>query len=77
MYGMKVHEAVVQNKDTETGITIHYVNEKYDEGSVIFQKSCAVTEADSAEEVAHKVHAFVITSYSIHYTKLYDLNLPN
>ncbi len=57
MYGMKVHEAVVQNKDTETGITIHYVNEKYDEGSVIFQKSCAVTEADSAEEVAHKVHA--------------------
>ena len=41
MYGMHVHEAVVvNNKETETGITIHYVNEHYDEGAIIFQAKC-------------------------------------
>jgi phosphoribosylglycinamide formyltransferase-1 len=38
MYGMNVHKAVVANKEKETGITIHYVNEHYDEGGVVFQK---------------------------------------
>ena len=42
MYGMHVHEAVVANKETETGITIHYVNENYDEGAIIFQAKCNV-----------------------------------
>ncbi len=42
MYGMHVHKAVVANKETETGITIHYVNENYDEGAIIFQKSVAM-----------------------------------
>ena len=42
MYGMHVHEAVVDNKETETGITIHYVNEHYDEGAIIFQAKCNV-----------------------------------
>ena len=37
--GMNVHKAVVENKERETGITIHYVNENYDEGAIIFQKS--------------------------------------
>ena len=37
MYGMNVHKAVKENKETETGITIHYVNENYDEGAIIFQ----------------------------------------
>ena len=41
MYGMHIHEAVVANKEKETGITIHYVNENYDEGAIIFQKSVA------------------------------------
>jgi len=56
MYGMHVHEAVVANKETETGITIHYVNEHYDEGTIIFQVKCDVTPSDSAEDVAAKIH---------------------
>jgi phosphoribosylglycinamide formyltransferase-1 len=56
MYGMHVHEAVVENKETETGITIHYVNEHYDEGAILFQATCEVLPADSAEDVAAKIH---------------------
>ena len=57
MYGDKVHQAVVDARETESGITIHYVNEKYDEGNIIFQAKCPVTPEDTAETVAHKVHA--------------------
>lgn len=56
MYGMHVHEAVVANKETKTGITIHYVNEHYDEGAIIFQATCDVGASDSAQDVAHKIH---------------------
>ncbi|MBU2926609.1 phosphoribosylglycinamide formyltransferase [Winogradskyella psychrotolerans] len=56
MYGMNVHQAVVENKETETGITIHYVNENYDEGAIIFQAKCSVLSTDSAEDVAKKIH---------------------
>lgn len=56
MYGMHVHEAVVANKETETGITIHYVNENYDEGAIIFQANCSVLPTDSAEDIARKIH---------------------
>jgi phosphoribosylglycinamide formyltransferase-1 len=56
MYGSHVHEAVVQNSDTETGITVHYVNENYDEGAIIFQKSISLTPADNASAIAEKVH---------------------
>lgn len=56
MYGMKVHEAVVENKEKETGITIHFVNEKYDDGAIVFQAKCEVSEKDSPEDVANKVH---------------------
>lgn len=55
MYGMHVHRAVHQNKDKESGITIHYVNDNYDEGNVIFQTSVAVDACASPEEVAQKV----------------------
>ncbi|WP_299550791.1 phosphoribosylglycinamide formyltransferase [Seonamhaeicola sp.] len=57
MYGMHVHNAVVENKETETGITIHYVNENYDEGATIFQAKCEVFPTDTAEDVAAKIHA--------------------
>jgi phosphoribosylglycinamide formyltransferase 1 len=57
MYGMKVHEAVVNAKEKESGITIHYVNEKYDDGAIIFQAKCSLDPDDSAEKVAQKVHA--------------------
>ncbi|HLP21862.1 MAG TPA: phosphoribosylglycinamide formyltransferase [Chitinophagales bacterium] len=55
MYGKKVHEAVLQARDAETGITIHYVNEKYDEGEAILQKSVSIDSTDNAEAVAAKV----------------------
>lgn len=57
MYGSHVHEAVVANKESETGITIHYVNEKYDDGAIIFQASTEITPEDNPETVAEKVHA--------------------
>jgi len=56
MYGRYVHEAVVANKETESGITIHYVNENYDEGAIIFQKSVALSEKDTPGTVAEKIH---------------------
>ena len=56
MYGMHVHNAVVENKETETGITIHYVNENYDEGATIFQAKCKVLPTDTADDVAAKIH---------------------
>jgi phosphoribosylglycinamide formyltransferase-1 len=56
MYGMKVHEAVVANRETESGITIHYVNEQYDAGQIIFQAKCRISEEDTPDDVASKVH---------------------
>lgn len=56
MYGAFVHEAVVGAGERESGITIHYVNERYDEGEVILRKTCEVTAADTAESLAQKVH---------------------
>jgi phosphoribosylglycinamide formyltransferase 1 len=56
MYGDKVHNAVLAAKDTESGITIHYVNEAYDEGDVILQARCKVEENDSPETLAKRIH---------------------
>lgn len=56
MYGMNVHKAVVESGDKESGISIHYVNDKYDEGELIFQAKCPVDDGDSPEKVAEKVH---------------------
>ena len=68
MYGMHVHEAVIANKESETGITIHYVNENYDEGAVIFQEKCNVLPTDSAKDVARKIHVLEME----HYPKVVD-----
>lgn len=57
MYGMHVHEAVKAAGENETGITIHEVNERYDEGKILFQTSCPVDPFDTAEQIAVKVHA--------------------
>lgn len=56
MYGDFVHAAVCKSGDKETGISIHYVNERYDEGAVIFQARCNVTKQDTPETIAKKVH---------------------
>ncbi len=55
-YGHHVHEAVVAAHEKESGITIHYVNECYDSGDVIFQKKVAVAETDTPDDVAAKIH---------------------
>ncbi|MEG0948862.1 MAG: phosphoribosylglycinamide formyltransferase [Bacteroidales bacterium] len=57
MYGDNVHQAVVAAAEKESGITIHFVNENYDEGATIFQAFCPVLPEDSYEDVAKKVHA--------------------
>ncbi|MDU1905688.1 MAG: phosphoribosylglycinamide formyltransferase [Dysgonomonas sp.] len=56
MYGDNVHKAVVEAREVESGITIHYVNENYDEGNIIFQSKCQVLPTDTYEDVAGKVH---------------------
>lgn len=56
MYGMNVHNAIIENNDKETGITIHFVNENYDEGAIIFQEKVSVEPNDTAEMIANKVH---------------------
>jgi phosphoribosylglycinamide formyltransferase 1 len=65
MYGNKVHEAVIKNRDSESGITIHYVNEKYDEGTIIFQAKCKVDPHDTPETLAEKVHALEYKYYPV------------
>ena len=57
MYGDRVHEAVVAAGEKKSGITIHYINERYDEGNIVFQAACPVLPTDSPEDVAKKVHA--------------------
>lgn len=56
MYGMNVHRAVVENKEKESGITIHYVNENYDEGNVIFQESFPLLGKETPDDIAEKIH---------------------
>ena len=56
MYGMNVHKAVKENKEAETGITIHYVNANYDEGAVIFQAKTPLNDTDTPETIAQKIH---------------------
>ncbi|MDR0940720.1 MAG: phosphoribosylglycinamide formyltransferase [Bacteroidales bacterium] len=57
MYGARVHEAVIANKEAKSGITIHVVDEKYDNGAILFQATCDITPDDTPETLAHKVHA--------------------
>lgn len=55
MYGMHVHEAVQASGESESGITIHYVNERYDEGNILFQTSCVLEAGESPAQIAKKV----------------------
>ena len=76
MYGDIVHKSVIENHDTESGITIHYVNKMYDKGDIIFQTRCKVEPADTFESLAEKVHALEY----MHYPKVIEelvLKLPD
>jgi len=57
MYGKHVHEAVINNREKQSGITIHYVNEAYDEGAIIFQACTDISEEDTPESLAEKIHS--------------------
>lgn len=63
MYGDRVHEAVVASGEKESGITIHYINEHYDEGNTVFQVKCPVLPEDSPADVAKKVHSLEYEYY--------------
>ena len=63
MYGKHVHEAVISNKETESGITIHYVDEIYDNGEIILQEKCSIAEKDTAETLAEKIHQLEYAHY--------------
>ena len=64
MYGMHVHEAVLKNQETQSGITIHYVNEQYDEGQIILQTTCSIDPTDTPETLAQKIHALEYENYA-------------
>ena len=66
MYGNKVHEAVIAAGENESGITVHYVDELYDHGEIIFQAKCAVDQNDTPETLAQKIHALE----HVHYPKV-------
>lgn len=63
MYGDRVHEAVIAAGEKESGITIHYTNEHYDEGAIIRQVKCPVLPGDTPEELAQRIHALEYDSY--------------
>jgi phosphoribosylglycinamide formyltransferase-1 len=70
MYGHYVHEAVIKSGDTKSGITIHYVNENYDEGMTIFQATCPVEKHDTIETLAGRIHELEYTHFPIIVEKL-------
>lgn len=76
MYGEKVHRSVVENHEPESGITIHYVNQQYDAGDIIFQARCTVDNSDTPETLASKVHALEYEYYPVVIEELIS-NLPD
>lgn len=70
MYGDKVHEAVIAAGDKESGITIHYVNDKYDEGAIIAQFTCAISSTDTPDSLASNIHKLEHAHFPIVIEKL-------
>jgi phosphoribosylglycinamide formyltransferase-1 len=73
MYGMNVHRAILENKEKETGISIHYVNEHYDEGNMIFQERTSIIDCKTPEEIADKVHQLEQTHFPAVIQKILDI----
>ena len=74
MYGAFVHKAVVRNREKETGITIHFVNPNYDEGTIIFQAKCSITSDDDPVDVANKVHDLEMKYFPLSIKKILEAN---
>jgi phosphoribosylglycinamide formyltransferase-1 len=64
MFGMHVHEAVIANREVESGISIHLVNQHYDDGQLLFQAKCEVLPTDTALNLAQKVHQLEYAHFS-------------
>lgn len=76
MYGDKVHQSVIEAKEKESGITIHYVNENYDEGKIIFQAKCSINPNDTAKDLASKIHALEYAHFPKELEKLITASNP-
>jgi phosphoribosylglycinamide formyltransferase-1 len=72
MYGNKVHQAVIANSENESGITIHYVNENYDEGTIIAQYKVQLTSVDTPESLAKKIHKLEHEYFSLTIQKILE-----
>ncbi len=72
MYGMNVHKSVIENKEPRSGISIHYVNEEYDKGDIIFQAYCDINISDSPESLAAKVHQLEYEHFPVVIDSLLD-----
>jgi phosphoribosylglycinamide formyltransferase-1 len=70
MYGLKIHQAVIKNKEKISGLTIHYVNEKYDEGKIIFQKTIEIDKKETALSLSKKILREEHLNYPIEIEKL-------
>jgi phosphoribosylglycinamide formyltransferase-1 len=75
MYGIRVHQAVLKNKEKETGITVHYVNEHFDEGEFIFQANVTIENCKSAEEIAQKINELEMEHFPKVISKLLTSNI--
>lgn len=76
MYGDHVHKAVAEAAEKESGITIHYVNENYDEGGIIFQAVCKIEPADTYEDVAGKVHELEYMHFPVVIEQVIKRSIP-
>tara|TARA_B100000795_G_scaffold41763_1_gene27352 strand:+ start:100 stop:672 length:573 start_codon:yes stop_codon:yes gene_type:complete len=63
MYGGNIHKAVIENKETESGISIHFVNQNYDEGKIILQKKCSISKLETVDSLTQKIHKLEYNYY--------------
>ena len=70
MYGQFVHRKVIENKEIKSGITIHFVNEKYDEGKIIFQKDIEIKEPKTSDSLANQIHKLEMKYFPLIIEKL-------
>ncbi|MEI8203532.1 MAG: phosphoribosylglycinamide formyltransferase [Bacteroidota bacterium] len=74
MYGMHVHQAVIEHNETESGISIHYVNKHYDEGDIIFQAKCTIEPNETAQSLAAKIHQLEYDNFPVVIEQIINLN---
>lgn len=70
MFGNNVHKTIIENNEKQSGITIHHVNEKYDQGKIIFQKKCKILSSDTIQTLANKIHKLEYKYYPLTIKKI-------